>query len=100
MPIHKTKLEFDPFHIDSEVLQKMDHHNKLEKDLRDKYLKMKLKLKKQEQKLFNDFMKESDDFAKRKDEVGEMMERSLKLDRDTIAISKKADVVLMKSVPK
>ena len=46
MPIHKTKLEFDPFHIDPEVLQKMDDHNKREKALRDKYLKMQLKLKK------------------------------------------------------
>ena len=82
MPIHKTQLEFDPFHIDPEVLQKMDHHNKREKSLRDKYLKMKLKLKKQEQKLFNAFMKESEAFEVRKNEIKDMMQRSLKLDQD------------------
>ena len=37
---------------------------------------------------------------KRKDELDQMKKRSLQLDRATISISKQADVVLMKSVPK
>ena len=105
MSSKNSSLEFDPFYLDvaPEVLREMDESNKKYKALREKQQKINLKLRKlkiQKAKIFNDFMKESEAFEKRKNELKGMMNLSLKLDHDTIGINKRADVVLMKSVPK
>ena len=73
MSSKNSSLEFDPFYLDvaPEVLREMDESNKKYKALREKQQKINkkiIKLKIQEAKIFNDFMKESVAFEKRKND--------------------------------